>query len=534
MLALLFLFSAVGASAEPQQDACLSITTRIEAAGPLEEPQRTSAAYMLCLKQRPRATFLGVTSAVQDCREFAHAYQLAKQFGKASFSAAELCATLHLYAGDAARLSAGVAEVTERKKKSNVLDQTIDRAACETHMRKIEQLRLDQQEAAGIVQADCPKRFKAQLNSCMQAGKLFAAGNLAGACELLVPHRRPSVDMVAVCKRVATKVDAVGLEGEVLRRAATDLCVRELKSLAPQASQQRTLVGCNFFAKRLEAVQQQGRIDAPHFCITLGGGRQEAVATAKVAVPAAPESPVALQPQPRPSTAARTKTGGVTALQTLMGAEGTEGAQIAEAAEAARSAAGSGGGDASVVDQGTAVEQQQRLQQQQQQLLPAEVGGATAELDAKFSRETQASNDFLTGFLENYEDTSGRTAPPSTAAPPAPTQHMAAESTNTDQKPAKTPVLAAPAQGTMDTLPGAQPDAGQELTQVAGSFSALSPPDGLLPGVSGEMAPVVAPPRPVLQPAAPPPDAPTRVQDAARDNGDDFDGAVASFLDNTQ
>lgn len=513
MLALLFLFSAVSASAERQQDACLSITTRIEAAGPLEEPQRTSAAYMLCLKQRPRSSFLGVTNAVQDCREFAHAYQLAKQFGKAAFSAAELCATLHLYAGDAARLAKGVAEVTERRKTSNGPDHgaLIDRAACETHMHKIEQLRLDHQEAADIVQADCPKRFNAQANICAQAGKLVAAGNLNGACELLIPHRRPSVDMVGVCQRVATKVGVVGLEGEALRRAAADLCVVELKSLAPQAPQQRTLAGCNFFAKRLEAAEQQGRMDVPHFCMALGGGQQNTATTAKVAVPAAPESPVAVQAKPHSSTGAHTKADHIAALQTPMGAEGTEGVQIAEAAEAMEAspgAAGSFGGDASAVSQ--------------------------AALDAKRSRETQATNEFLAGFLEKYEDTPGSKASASTAAPPAHNQHMAAEMTDKDEKPAETRVPPMPAQeGTTGTLPGIQPDAGQELTQLAGSFSALSPPDGLLLGASGERAPAV-PPRPALKPAASSPAAPTKVQDAARDDGDDFDSAVSSFLDNSQ
>lgn len=524
MLALLFLSITVSASAGRQSaktDACLSIAAQIEAAGSLEEPQRTSAAYMLCLKQRPRASFLGVTNAVQDCREFAHAYQLAKQFGRASFSAAELCATLHVYAGDAARLAAGVAEAKNRK--SNELDHgvaLIDRAACETHMRKIDQLRLDRQEAAGIVQADCPKRFNVQASVCAQAGKLFAAGKLAGVCELLSPHRPPPVDMVGVCKRAASKVGAVGLEGEALRRAAADLCLAELKTLAPQVPQQRTMAGCNFFAKKLEGAQQKGPMDVPRFCMALGGGRQTTAATTKVAAPAAPEPPVAVQPQPHASTAEQAKTGVVAALQTLTGADGGAVSQTAEVAEDAR---GSMGGDASVVDQGA---------NQQPTRSP---GRETAEANTKLSTENQASNDFLTGFLENYA-APGSKAFPSTVAPPAQNQRMAVEVTETDPKPTEARVSAAPAQeAAVGTLPSAQPDAGQALTQLAGSFSALSPPDGLLPGVAGEKAPAAPPPPPVSNLAVPPPTAPANEHNAAHDDGEnDFDGAVASFLDNSQ
>merc|ERR1719360_187200 len=102
---------------------------------------------------------------------------------------------------------------------------------------------------------------------------------------------------------------------------------------------------------------------------------------------------------------------------------------------------------------------------------------------------------------------------------------MAVEVTETDPKPTGARVSAAPAQeAAVGTLPSAQPDAGQALTQLAGSFSALSPPDGLLPGVAGEKAP-----------AAPPPPAPANEHNAAHDDGEnDFDGAVASFLDNSQ
>mmetsp|Transcript_132874 Transcript_132874/g.265145 ORF Transcript_132874/g.265145 Transcript_132874/m.265145 type:complete len:527 (+) Transcript_132874:130-1710(+) len=507
MLALLFLSAAASAYAERQQDACVSITTRIEAVGPLEESQRTSAAYMLCLKQRPHASFLGVTNSAQDCREFAHAYNLAKEFSKASFSAAELCATLHLYAGDAARLAAGVAKPL----KANGIDQgvaLIDRAACQTHMRKIEQLRLDRKEAASIVQADCPKRFHAQANICMQMGTLFAAGNLAGACQLLTQHRQPPVDMVAVCKRAATKVSVVGLEGEALRRAAADLCVAEIKTIAPQVPQQRTMAGCNFFAKRLEAAQQQGPMDIPHFCMALGSSRQTKASRAKVVAPAAPGSPVAVQPQPHPSTAARSK-GNIAALQTPGGASGT---------------------DASVVNQGTAMDEVGGTNQQ-----TPSTERHTVELTAKLSMETQASNDFLAGFLDKY-DTAGSKTPSSTAAPPAQSQHMVAEMTDGDQKPAETPVPAELAQEvSSSTLPGVQPDVGQ-LTQLASSFSALSLPDGLLG--AGEKTPTVPPPVPASQPAASRPAVPKTEQDAAHEDGepqqDDFDSAVASFLDNSK
>merc|ERR1719362_1346101 len=136
-------------------------------------------------------------------------------------------------------------------------------------------------------------------------------------------------------------------------------------------------------------------MDIPHFCMALGSSRQTMASRAKVVAPAAPGSPVAVQPQPHPSIAARSK-GNIAALQTPGGASGT---------------------DASVVNQGTALDEVGGTNQQ----TPSNPERHTAnsflvESDSKQSEETQASNDFLAGFHDKY-DTAGSTTASLPAAP---------------------------------------------------------------------------------------------------------------------
>eukprot|EP00747_Dinoflagellata_sp_TGD_P165111 gnl/TRDRNA2_/TRDRNA2_185967_c0_seq1.p1 gnl/TRDRNA2_/TRDRNA2_185967_c0~~gnl/TRDRNA2_/TRDRNA2_185967_c0_seq1.p1 ORF type:complete len:754 (-),score=206.53 gnl/TRDRNA2_/TRDRNA2_185967_c0_seq1:95-2356(-) len=151
---------------------------------------------------------------------------------------------------------------------------TQEEKTCEKHLVGIEQLNLSPAEGAKIVELDCPKRFHVAASTCAEMARVFESrASHEVTCKIVMPKHVhvPGTDMMAVCKKAIGKVAGLGLEGEALGRASSDLCTSELTSLpaAVQPPMMRIRVGCHFFAKRVMEAQQRGPLDQPDFCASL-------------------------------------------------------------------------------------------------------------------------------------------------------------------------------------------------------------------------------------------------------------------------
>lgn len=321
------------------------------------ERERAHAAYTACRAERPPAGLLGLEDAHDDCAEFTRLYQVARHYDANVFAEREFCSTLRSYYGSelatnrpmkmktqttpAKPTGPGMAGVLKRArptkpakdardpsknspprqnspqitwgnhKEPGTVDfkvagsrRTASSAAekkCEAHFVAIQGLGLGA-DAADVVRRDCARRYGAPEVVCADAAKLFVAGKLATACRMLLapPPTKPNLrdaKMAEACRKTIEKVSMVGLEGDALDQAVSDVCARELQDLSARARipQRRVRAGCRFLAARFLEARAAGPVSAGDFCVALARS------------PAAPRR-VALRAASKRSPAAQVRT----------------------------------------------------------------------------------------------------------------------------------------------------------------------------------------------------------------------------------
>lgn len=142
--------------------------------------------------------------------------------------------------------------------------------ACEERASKVKRLHLPRAATARILQMDCLRKGQGPAPAtCAEVVRLHEQGRAREACRLSVPEKPRPPDMTAVCRVAAAKVVAVGLEdGDAFEEAALDVCSVELSGLAG-GLKARARQGCKFFAKHLVKAYSHGPVNITTFCATL-------------------------------------------------------------------------------------------------------------------------------------------------------------------------------------------------------------------------------------------------------------------------
>lgn len=110
-----------------------------------------------------------------------------------------------------------------------------------------------------------------------------------------------AMNMPALCARLFDQAVSTSISGPELKKAASELCVQELNSLAPtlRPPAPRIRVGCNFFANRLSMMKQQqgAATNATAFCAAIAAPPRATKTSVVAAKPAAKVVVAAAAPQ---------------------------------------------------------------------------------------------------------------------------------------------------------------------------------------------------------------------------------------------